>query len=57
MKFSTYLEQITGVGIYPIISLSMFVVFFVLTTFWMYRLDNEEIKRIENLPFDDNKNQ
>ncbi|MEI6311923.1 MAG: CcoQ/FixQ family Cbb3-type cytochrome c oxidase assembly chaperone [Bacteroidota bacterium] len=56
MKFSTYLTHITGVKIYPIISLLIFVVFFVLVIFWMYRLDKNEIARIENLPFDDQKN-
>jgi len=54
MKFSTYLEQITGVSIYPIISLVMFVVFFVLVTLWIYSIDKSEIKRIENFPLDDN---
>ena len=53
MKFSTYLENITGVSIYPIISLLMFVVFFVLVTLWMYSIDNKEIERIEKLPLDD----
>ncbi len=56
MKFSTYLTQIHGVSIFPIISLVMFVVFFILVLFWMYRLDKNEIERIENLPFDDKKN-
>ncbi|MBP7822130.1 MAG: hypothetical protein KA010_04355 [Saprospiraceae bacterium] len=53
MKFSTYLEKITGVSIYPIISLVMFVVFFLVVTFWVYHWDKNEIKRIENIPFDD----
>lgn len=54
MKFSTYLEQITGVGIYPVISLVLFVVFFVLATCWIYSIDKNEIKRIEKFPLDDN---
>lgn len=54
MKFSTYLEQITGVSIYPIISLLLFVIFFVLVTYWVYSIDKNEIKRIENFPLDDN---
>jgi len=54
MKFSTYLEQITGVSIYPIFSLLLFVVFFVLVTYWVYSIDKNEIKRIENFPLDDN---
>ena len=53
MKFSTYLEQITGVSIYPIISHLMFVVFFVIVTYWMYSIDGKEIERIEKLPLDD----
>ena len=52
MKFSTYLEKISGVGIYPIISLITFVVFFILVTFWMYSIDKTEIERIEKMPLD-----
>lgn len=52
MKFSTYLTQITGVSIYPIISLVLFVVFFVIVTLWIYSIDKNEIKRIEKLPLD-----
>ncbi|MDZ4682626.1 MAG: hypothetical protein SH848_05745 [Saprospiraceae bacterium] len=54
MKFSTYLEQITGVSLYPIISLLLFVIFFVLVTYWVYSIDKNEIKRIERIPLDDN---
>ncbi|MBP7477734.1 MAG: CcoQ/FixQ family Cbb3-type cytochrome c oxidase assembly chaperone [Chitinophagales bacterium] len=56
MKFSTYLENITGVSVYPLISLVIFVAFFLLVLFWMYSIDGKEMKRIENLPFDDQKN-
>jgi len=53
MKFSTYLEKITGVSIYPLISLFIFIVFFLSVVYWMYRIDKTEIERIERLPFDD----
>lgn len=53
MKFSNYLTQITDVSIYPIISLSLFVAFFVLVTYWAYSLDASEMRKIENLPFED----
>ena len=52
MKFSTYLEKISGVSIYPLISLSLFVVFFLAVIYWMYRLDSKEIEYIENLPLE-----
>ncbi len=55
MKFSTYLVKIAGVSIYPLISLVMFVVFFLLVLYWMFSIDKTEIERIENLPFDDHK--
>lgn len=53
MKFSTYLEQIVGVSIYPLISLLMFVCFFVIATLWIYSIDKKEIERVGNLPLED----
>lgn len=53
MKFQTYLENISGISIYPLISLVLFVVFFFLVIYWMYRIDKTEIERIERLPLDD----
>lgn len=52
MKFSTYLEKIVGVSIYPVVSLILFVVFFAIVTFWIFSIDKKEINRIENLPLD-----
>lgn len=52
MKFSTYLEKIVGVSIYPVISLILFVTFFALVTFWIFSIDKKEIERIEKLPLD-----
>ena len=37
MKFINYLENITGVGVYPLTSLLLFVAFFVLVTIWVIR--------------------
>lgn len=53
MKFSSYLEQITGVSIYPIISLVLFVVFFTGVMIWIYSIDKKEIEHMENLPLQD----
>lgn len=53
MKFSTYLEQISGVSIYPVVSLVMFVIFFAGVTYWMLSIDAKEIERFEKLPLDD----
>jgi cbb3-type cytochrome oxidase subunit 3 len=53
MKFSTYLEQIMGVSIFPIISLVLFVAFFTGVLIWIYRIDKKEIEHMENLPLND----
>lgn len=55
MKFTTYLEKITDVSIYPIISLLMFVSFFVIVTLWVLKSDKKTIEHMENLPLENDK--
>lgn len=55
MKFTTYLEKITDVSIYPIISLLMFVSFFVIVTIWVLKSDKKTIEHMENLPLENDK--
>ena len=57
MKFIHYLETITGVGIYPLMSLSIFFLFFTVMTTWVIRADKNYIKSMELLPFPENENQ
>lgn len=52
MKFTNYLERITDVSIYPVISLLMFVSFFAIVTLWVIRTDKKTIKHMENLPLE-----
>ncbi len=52
MKFQNYLEKITGVEIYPLISLGIFVVFFLLVTVWVFRLSKTEIEQTKRLPLE-----
>ena len=56
MKFSTYLEQIAGVSIYPVVSLALFVVFFSIVVYRIFRMSKDEVRHLENLPLHD-KNQ
>lgn len=53
MKLANYLSTIDGVGIYPVISLVLFVTFFILTTLWVMRMSSKEIEQIERLPLDE----
>ncbi len=52
MKFINYLEGITGISIYPMTSLLMFVVFFVLVALWVIRADNGLIDHMKNMPLE-----
>lgn len=52
MKFTYYLEKIAGISVYPLVSLLLFVSFFIIVTFWVLRTDKKTIEHIENLPLD-----
>lgn len=51
MKFIHYLETITGVGIYPLTSLTIFFVFFTTMTVWALKVDKRLISEMKSLPF------
>ena len=51
-----YLQSIEGVEIYPLISLVVFVLFFVIMFIWILRVDKNYIKEMEELPLDLEKN-
>lgn len=47
-----YAETIDNVNIYPIISLFIFLTFFVVLLVWVKRMRKEEVKELANLPFE-----
>ncbi len=47
------LQSITGVEIYPVISLIIFIVFFLLVLGWIFTLSKGYITKMENLPLED----
>ena len=47
-----YLQSIEGVEIYPLISLVVLVLFFVIMFIWMLKIDKNYIKEMEELPLD-----
>lgn len=51
MKFKNYLEHITGVGLYPMISLLLFFIFFTVLTMWALRANKKYIDIMKQLPF------
>jgi cbb3-type cytochrome oxidase subunit 3 len=55
MKFINYLERITGVGIFPLISLLIFFLFFTALLVWVFKVDKRHIKMMAYMPFADEK--
>lgn len=50
MKFKHYLESITGVGIYPLVSLLIFFTFFTALTIWAVKANKSYISELKNMP-------
>jgi cytochrome c oxidase cbb3-type subunit 4 len=54
LKFIKHnLDTISGIEIYPIISLLIFFIFFVGLYSWVYTYRNEKINEMRNIPFSD----
>ena len=50
-----YAETIQGINIYPIISLFIFVLFFIAVLWYVKKMDSRKVDEIKNLPLmDDN---
>ena len=52
MKFVHYLEKITGVSIYALLSFVIFGTFFLLMLIWVFKADKKTIKEISRIPLD-----
>jgi cytochrome c oxidase cbb3-type subunit IV len=52
MKFINYLEKISGIDIYGLASLTIFVLFFLVMLTWVLRTDKNKIKEISRIPLD-----
>jgi cytochrome c oxidase cbb3-type subunit 4 len=51
--FKYYFEQIHNVEVWPIISLSIFMIFFLGLLLWVFKVDKSYIDEMKNLPLDD----
>jgi cbb3-type cytochrome oxidase subunit 3 len=55
LKFvKNYMETISGIEIYPIISLLIFFTFFVILFWWVFTAKKEYINQVSQLPLDNN---
>ena len=49
------METIAGVEIYPILSLLIFFVFFIILSIWVFSYKKEKIHELSQMPLSDNK--
>ena len=47
-----HLETITGIEIYPLISLIIFFTFFVVLFWWVFTAKKDYINKVSNIPLD-----
>ncbi len=53
LKFvKNHMESITGIEIYPIISLSIFFTFFVVLFWWVATAKKEHIREVSEIPLE-----
>lgn len=50
-----HMDSISGVEIYPIISLLIFFIFFVILFWWVITAKKDYIKNVSNIPLDNQK--
>jgi cytochrome c oxidase cbb3-type subunit 4 len=50
--YKNILQSIDNVAIWPIISLSIFFIFFLVLLWWVFTADKTFIRKMKNLPFD-----
>lgn len=51
-----HMETIDGVSIFPIVSLSIFFLFFVALFWWVFTAKKDYITKVSNLPLDNENN-
>ena len=50
-----YAESIEGINIYPMISLVIFFLFFVVLLYYVKKMDKERVKEMSRIPLDDSE--
>ena len=54
MKFINYLASITGIGAYPLVSLFIFLLFFIAVGVFVFKGRKEYFQHLEELPLSNN---
>jgi len=56
MKFINYLESMTGIGIYPLVSFLIFFLFFLAVNIYLVKAGKKHFEEAAQIPFETNKN-
>jgi cbb3-type cytochrome oxidase subunit 3 len=51
--FNQIFENIEGIEIYPLISLMIFFLFFIVVAVWIIKMNKSYVRKMEMLPLDD----
>ena len=54
MKFINYLESITGIGIYPLVSFMIFFVFFIAVSLYLLKAGKKHFDGVAHIPLETN---
>ena len=54
--YRNVLEHINGIEIYPLVSLIVFFIFFVLILIWVLKSDKKHLEKMANLPLENSNN-
>ncbi|MBX2963862.1 MAG: cbb3-type cytochrome c oxidase subunit 3 [Cyclobacteriaceae bacterium] len=51
--YKNVLQSIDNVAIWPVISLSIFFIFFIVMLWWVFKTDKNFINKMKNMPLND----
>lgn len=55
--FKEVLQSIEGIEFYTIVSMFIFILFFIGMTIWLFKVDKKHIKTMSELPLDKDNNE
>jgi len=55
--YKEVLQSIEGIEFYTIVSMLIFILFFIGMTIWLFKVDKKYIKTMSELPLEENKNE
>lgn len=53
--YKDVLQSIEGIGVYPVISMIIFIIFFAAVIIWFFKADKGYLKKMKNLPLDNDE--